>query len=236
MSAAAIPALETRGLRKAFGGLCVTNDVSFTLGRGARHALIGPNGAGKTSFVNLLFGVLRPCAGTILLNGHDVTSASPARRARLGLGRSFQINQLFPSLTPAEALALAAGHGGDAATLAARFHLSDVLHRPTAELAYGKQRLLDIALAMAGAPRVLILDEPAAGIPEGERAEILAALAALPADVAVLLIEHDMDLVFAFASRITVLVDGAIMAEGTPGEIAADPMVQQVYLGAPGHD
>ncbi len=245
-------ALETRNLGKRFGGLVATNGVSFKLERGARHALIGPNGAGKTTFVNLLTGVLAPSAGRVLLEDEDITGLRPETRVRRGLVRTFQINQLFADLTPLETLALAAGerlgYGGrwwppvggrtvarEIEHVATRFGLGDVLDRRTDTLPYGKQRLLEIAVAFACAPRVLLLDEPAAGVPAAERQDILDAIAALPADVSVLLIEHDMDLVFSFAQRISVLVDGALLVEGTPAEIEADPRVRAVYLGEAGH-
>jgi ABC-type branched-subunit amino acid transport system ATPase component len=242
-------ALETRGLAKRFGGLVATSDVSFTLERGARHALIGPNGAGKTTFVNLLTGVVAPSAGQVLLAGQDITRLSPEARVRRGLVRTFQINQLFADLTPLETLSLAVGErlglGGDwrrrvgavdsvareVAEVAARFGLGDALDARTDTLPYGKQRLLEIAVAFACAPDVLLLDEPAAGVPEAERRDILDAIAALPADVSVLLIEHDMDLVFSFARRISVLVDGGLLVEGEPEAIAADSRVRAVYLG-----
>jgi ABC-type branched-subunit amino acid transport system ATPase component len=242
-------ALETHGLAKRFGGVVATNDVSFKLERGARRALIGPNGAGKTTFVNLLTGVLAPSAGRIMLAGEDITGVKPESRVRRGLVRTFQINQLFADLTPLETVSLAVserlGRGRDAwrplgakgvlddevAAIVERFGLGDVLNEHTDTLPYGKQRLLEIAAAFACGPRVLLLDEPAAGVPEAERRDILAAIAALPADVAVLLIEHDMDLVFSFANRISVLVDGALFAEGDPAAIAADGRVRAVYLG-----
>ena len=245
-------ALETHGLAKRFGGLVATNDVTFSLEKGARHALIGPNGAGKTTFVNLLTGVLPPSAGRVLLEGEDITRLKPEARVRRGLVRTFQINQLFADLTPLETLALAVGERlGEGTTwyrpvrgdvlarevdeVAARFGLADVLDVRTDTLPYGKQRLLEIAVAFAWAPRVLLLDEPAAGVPAAERQDILDAIAALPADVSVMLVEHDMDLVFSFAKRISVLVDGALLTEGTPQEIAADPRVRAVYLGEAGH-
>jgi len=242
-------ALETVALRKTFGGITATNDVSFRLDAGARHALIGPNGAGKTTLVNLLAGALAPTAGRVMLEGADVTTLAMDRRVRRGLARTFQINQLFGAMTPQETLGLAIaerlGDGArawqpagadprvvaDVVELAARFRLGDVLDVRTASLPYGKQRLLEIAVAFASRPRVLLLDEPAAGVPEEERHEILAAVAALPREVAVLLIEHDMDLVFSFADRISVLVNGALFAEGPPDEIAADARVRAVYLG-----
>jgi ABC-type branched-subunit amino acid transport system ATPase component len=242
-------ALETRGLQKQFGGLKVTRDLSLKIEQGARHALIGPNGAGKTTVINLLTGVLKPNGGRILLEGNDITGLPVHVRVLRGLSRTFQINQLYPDLTPIETVGLAVserlGRGGDwwrvmgtrndvngeITENLARFHLLDVMHEPTAALPYGKQRLLEIAVAIATKPRVLLLDEPAAGVPESERHDILAAVAALPREVTVLLIEHDMDLVFSFADRISVLVNGALFVEGAPEEVARDPRVKAVYLG-----
>jgi ABC-type branched-chain amino acid transport systems, ATPase component len=242
-------ALETQGLKRRFGAFVVTNDVSLKVERGARHALIGPNGAGKTTLINLLTGVLKPSAGRILLEGEDITELPAHRRVKRGITRTFQINQLFNEYTPLETLALAIGErdgiGGnlfrdlagyndvvdEAADLLSRFGLGSVMGQRTATLAYGKQRLLEIALAFASKPRVLLLDEPAAGVPEDERHEVLKIVSDLPGDVTVLLIEHDMDLVFSFASCITVLVAGAIFAEGPVTEVASDPRVKAVYLG-----
>jgi ABC-type branched-subunit amino acid transport system ATPase component len=243
------PALETQNLVKRFGGLLATDDVSFRLEPGARHALIGPNGAGKTTFINLLTGVLPPTSGRIILEGADVTRLRPELRVQRGLARTFQINQLFPAMTPLETLGLAVserlGGGNDwwrllgtkraivdeIVEVAARFGLADVLDERTSNLPYGKQRLLEIAVAFACRPRVLLLDEPAAGVPESERHDILAAVAALPREVSVLLIEHDMDLVFSFADRISVLVNGALLTEGSVQEVSTDPRVRAVYLG-----
>lgn len=242
-------ALETVGLTKHFDGLIVTRDLALRVEAGARHALIGPNGAGKTTVVNLLTGVIRPSAGQIFLEGHDVTALSVHKRVRRGLSRTFQINQLYADLSPLETIGLAVsermGHGGDwwrrmgtradineeIALQLRQFHLDDVMNEPTGTLPYGKQRLLEIAVAVATRPRVLLLDEPAAGVPESERHDILAAIARLPRDVTVLLIEHDMDLVFSFAERISVLVAGALLVEGPPEQIARDPKVKAVYLG-----
>jgi ABC-type branched-subunit amino acid transport system ATPase component len=241
--------LETIGLTKRFTGLVASNDVSLRIEKGARHALIGPNGAGKTTLINLLTGVLRPTAGRILLDGGDIGNLATYKRVQLGIVRTFQINQLFGDLTPLETIGLAVserrGQGRDwwrvvgsrsdliteAVEIMERFHLADVMHERTAVLPYGKQRLLEIAVAIACRPRVLLLDEPAAGVPENERHEILAAVAALPDDVTVLLIEHDMDIVFSFADRISVLVNGALFVEGTPNEVARDARVKAVYLG-----
>ena len=246
-------ALEVIGLVKTFGGLTATQDLSLKIEQGARHALIGPNGAGKTTLVNLLTGVLRPNAGRILLGGLDITRTRAHARVKLGIARTFQINQLFADLTPLETIALAVserlGSGRDwwrrlgtqprlvdeAAEILERFNLIDVMDEPTALLPYGKQRMLEIATAIASEPRVLLLDEPAAGVPEEQRYAILDTVAALPSDVTVLLIEHDMDVVFKFAQRITVLVNGALFAEGTPQDIAADPRVREVYLGEAAH-
>ena len=245
--------LETRELCKSFGALAVTQNVNLSLEAGARHALIGPNGAGKTTLVNQLTGVLRPSSGAVFLDGEDVTRVSPERRVRRGLSRTFQINSLFPHLTPLEAVAAAicerdretmgfahrcirgVSHSrtqlDEAHGLLVSLGIERDCDLATHELAYGRQRVLEIALALAGRPRVLLLDEPAAGIPEGESDELFAVLDRLPADVAILLIEHDMSLVFRFATRITVLVGGAELVTGTPEAIAADPRVREVYLG-----
>jgi branched-chain amino acid transport system ATP-binding protein len=243
------PALRTQHLEKSFGGIQATQDVSLTVETGARHALIGPNGAGKTTLVNLLTGVLEPSGGSIELHGEDISRLPAHARVRRGLVRTFQINQLFGDLSPLETLTLVivqrdglgmrmwgslascAAQADEAAALAERFHLADVMTQKTRVLAYGKRRLLEIAIAVAARPRVLLLDEPVAGVPAGESREILDTIAALPADVTVLLIEHDMDLVFRFATRMSVLVNGALFAEGSPGEIGRDPRVKAVYLG-----
>ena len=249
MASAEMPVLETKNLEKRFGGIVAASAISVAIRKGARHALIGPNGAGKTTFVNLLTGVLRPSGGEILLDGAPITNLEPHERVRLGIARTFQINQLFADLTPIETLGLAiserhgsgrdwwrivgsrAGVTGEVGELLERFRLVDVMTERTATLPYGKQRLLEIALAFACRPRVLLLDEPAAGVPDSERDSILETVAALPADVTVLLIEHDMDIVFSFADRISVLVNGELFMEGTPEQVAVDPRVKAVYLG-----
>ena len=241
--------LSAKGLVKRFGGITATNNVTLDLKQGARHALIGPNGAGKTTLINLLTGVLQPTEGQIFLQGQDISTLAPHLRVQRGLVRTFQINQLFDTFTPLQTLAMVVsqhlGLGGkwwrplgNQAAVAQRceqlleqFHLTEVMDQPTHVLAYGKRRLLEIAVALACEPRVLLLDEPVAGVPAGEREELLATVAALPADVSVLLIEHDMDLVFSFATRMTVLVNGTVLTEGDPQQIADDPQVREVYLG-----
>ncbi len=241
--------LAAQGLVKRFGGITATNNVTLNLKQGARHALIGPNGAGKTTLINLLTGVLEPTEGSIMLEGQDITRLAPHQRVQRGMVRTFQINQLFDTLTPLETLALTVsqqqGLGskwwqplGERRAVTERceqlleqFHLISVMADETRVLAYGKRRLLEIAIALACEPRVLLLDEPVAGVPAGEREELLQTVAALPADVSVLLIEHDMDLVFSFANRMTVLVNGTVLTEGDPDTIANDAQVKAVYLG-----
>jgi len=245
--------LRTHGLSKSFGAFAANTDISLTLSKGARHALIGPNGAGKTTLINLLTGVFAPSAGDIWLSGERVTSMPQHRRVKRGMTRTFQINTLFPGLTVLESVMLAIcerkGVGDrwarrlvtmsaeidEARALLASLRLDDDAGSLTGRLAYGKQRLLEIALALATRPQLLLLDEPAAGIPSDASAELFAVLADLPRDVTVLFIEHDMGLVFRFAERITVLVGGKVLTEGTPQEIAADARVKEVYLGEAGH-
>jgi len=243
------PALETRGLHKNFGALTVANAVEFRLDRGARHALIGPNGAGKTTFVNLVTGALPPSAGQICLDGADITHLPQAARVRRGLVRTFQITALFRRLTVLENVTLAVcereGLGREllrpagrhraaieeAFALLEQLGLADEALRPVTALAYGRQRLLEIAIALGLLPKVLLLDEPAAGVPSGESGMIIDVIDSLPPDIALLIIEHDMDLVFRLAQRITVLVQGSVLVEGPPEAIAADARVRQVYLG-----
>ncbi len=246
-------ALRTSGLYKSFGSLVVAQDVAITLPQGARYALIGPNGAGKTTLINLITGALRPDSGQILLGEQEITAFEPDRRVRQGLARTFQINTLFPDLEPLEAVTLAvcerlgvAGvwwrrlasyhHAVDEAyAILTSLKLGAVCHRATRELAYGQQRLLEIALALATKPKVLLLDEPAAGVPRQEGGELFEAIANLSSDLTVLFIEHDMEVVFRFASRVIVMVGGRLLLEGSPAEIAADPRVREVYLGRSGH-
>jgi ABC-type branched-subunit amino acid transport system ATPase component len=245
--------LQTFGLAKRFGGIAAVDDVSFMLEQGARHALIGPNGAGKTTFVNLLTGVLKPTSGRIEMNGREITGLPREARVKLGLARTFQINQLCAGLTVLEMVMMVVterlGHGarlfgrldGDASAISEaagileRFRLADVMDERVGTLPYGKQRQVEIAAAFAVKPKVLLLDEPAAGVPEAERKELLDTVAELPGDVSVLLIEHDMDVVFRFATRITVLVNGRMLTEGAPRDVAADPSVKAAYLGEAAH-
>jgi branched-chain amino acid transport system ATP-binding protein len=246
-------ALETHGLSMSFGALRVANNIDFRLERGARRALIGPNGAGKTTFVNLVTGGLSPSAGRIMLDGQDITHLSQAQRVKRGLVRTFQITTLFRGLSVLENVTLAVGERQgvagrlirpagkrrdiieEAFALLERLGIADEALRPVKELAYGRQRLVEIAVALGLAPKVLLLDEPAAGVPSGERGMIAEMIERLPADIAVLIIEHDMDLVFRLARRITVLVQGGVLVEGPPQEIAADRRVREVYLGEREH-
>ena len=246
-------ALGTRGLSKAFGSLTVARDIAINLPVGARYALIGPNGAGKTTLINLMTGMLTPNAGQIFLAGDDITTLGPQERVRRGLARTFQINTLFAGLNALEAVTLAVaerrGQAGrfwrgvgshsetidEAYEILRKLKLGDSCYQVTRELPYGRQRLLEIALALATRPKVLLLDEPAAGVPPEESGEVFEAVAGLSDDLTLLFIEHDMHVVFRFASHIIVLVGGAIFTEGTPAEISADPGVREVYLGKRKH-
>jgi branched-chain amino acid transport system ATP-binding protein len=247
------PALSTRGLDKSFGSLVVAKDIALDLPPGERYALIGPNGAGKTTLINLMTGMLKPDSGRILLGADEITALGPEQRVKRGLVRTFQINTLFPHLNALEAVTLAVcerrGYAGtwwrklpayadavdEAYAILRSLRLAESCYRPTHELAYGQQRLLEIALALATRPNVLLLDEPAAGVPQGESAELFSVIAGLSQDIAVLFIEHDMNVVFRFANRIIVMVGGRILTQGTPKEIAADARVREVYLGRAHH-
>lgn len=242
-------ALRTQGLSKHFGGFKANNDITLELPQGARHALIGPNGAGKTTFINLLTGVYRPTAGDVYLGEERVSDLAQHQRVQRGMTRTFQINTLFPGLTVLESVVLAVGERkglgrrwwrtvashadeiAEAERLLQELRLAADADLLTRYLPYGKQRLLEIALALATRPKILLLDEPMAGIPATESAELFNVIANLPDDVTILFIEHDMDIVFRFAQRITVLVGGRVLVEGTPAEIAADKRVKEVYLG-----
>lgn len=241
--------LETHDLCKRFGALTVAENINFRLEAGARHALIGPNGAGKTTFVNLLTGLLAPSSGKVTLGGEDVTLLPQSGRVKRGLGRTFQINTLFREMSVLDNVALgiaerlglagrlwrpASRHSAvrdEAMALLTSLAISDEAARRVGDLPYGKQRLVEIAIALGLKPTVLLLDEPAAGVPSLESERILRALDNLPEEIAILIIEHDMDLVFRFADRITVLVQGEVLCEGAPDEIANDARVQSVYLG-----
>lgn len=243
-------ALQATGIAKSFGALAVIRNVDLVLQAGARHAIIGPNGAGKTTLINLLTGRLRPDTGTVSIGGEDVTRLAPHKRVIKGLGRTFQINQIFLELTPLETLTAAVcqrtgaarsifqrlssrtAEIDEAAELLERFNLLEFADVPARELSYGHQRSLEIAIALAGRPKILLLDEPAAGVPASETAAILDMIEKLPSDVAVLLIEHNIEMVFRFAQTISVLVAGTILCEGTPTEITEDPRVREVYLGS----
>jgi branched-chain amino acid transport system ATP-binding protein len=245
-------ALETRRLSKRFGALVVADAIDFRLEHGARHALIGPNGAGKTTFVNLVTGRLAPSDGEVLLDGDRITAMSQPARVRRGLARTFQINTLFAGLSVLENVVLAVSERERVAwqmlRSAGRFHaliddahavldrlgMAANAHRRVRELPYGEQRLVEIAIALALDPSVLLLDEPAAGVPEGETSLILDTLARLPDGISIMIIEHDMDIVFRFARRITVLDQGRVVADGTPAEIAANAEVQSIYFGERG--
>jgi branched-chain amino acid transport system ATP-binding protein len=246
-------ALSTRGLDKSFGSLVVAQGIAIDLPKGERYALIGPNGAGKTTLINLMTGMIRPDRGQIFLGGDDITALKPEERVKRGLVRTFQINTLFPHLNALEAVTLAVcerrGYAGawwqklsgyadaiaEAYAILQSLRLGASCYRPTRELAYGQQRLLEIALALATRPQVLLLDEPAAGVPAEESGELFTAIANLSQDITVLFIEHDMNVVFRFASRIIVMVGGRVLVEGAPKEIAADPRVREVYLGGAHH-
>ena len=242
-------ALRTTGLGVSFGEFHAVREVNLRLEPGARQALIGPNGAGKTTLINLLTGVLRPSAGAIHMGEQDLTGVSADQRARLGLSRTFQINTLFPNMTPLQSVVTAIsereGMGGiwwrrlrsfthlfdEAQVILRSLRLDGFSDMQVSELPYGKQRLLEIAMAMAAKPKILLLDEPAAGVPEDESGELFEVIAELPSDMSILFIEHDMNLVFRFARRISVLVAGQLLMEGSPNEIASDPRVRQIYLG-----
>jgi branched-chain amino acid transport system ATP-binding protein len=246
--------LRTQSLSKAFGAFMANSDVSLSFEAGARHALIGPNGAGKTTFINLLTGFLAPTSGEVYLGDERITALPQHARVKRGMTRTFQINTLFPGLTALESVVLACcereGHGGvwwrtvsaervaidEARQILVQLKLDGDADVPTRALPYGKQRLLEIALALATRPTVLLLDEPGAGIPSAESAELFNVIANLPREVTIVFIEHDMKLVFRFAERITVLVGGSVLVEGAPEEIARDPRVREVYLGEAQHD
>lgn len=245
--------LELNRIRVAYGAATALWDVSIRIAAGELVCVVGPNGAGKTTLINLMTGMLQPDAGRIFLGAEEITSLRPEERVKRGLVRTFQINSLFPRLSALESVTLAVcerqGHGGaiwrslpayreavdEAYAILLSLRLGNDCYRLTRELAYGQQRLLEIALALATRPRVLLLDEPAAGVPNEGSAELFDAISGLAEHISVLFIEHDMDIVFRFASRIIVMVGGSVLVDGTPEEIAADPRVREVYLGKKRH-
>ncbi|TAD91161.1 MAG: ABC transporter ATP-binding protein [Alphaproteobacteria bacterium] len=243
------PLLEVRSLRKRFGGLTATDDVSLRLHEGELLAIIGPNGAGKTTLIAQLQGELRPDSGAILLSGAEITHLSPPERAHRGVARSFQITSIFPDFTALENVAMAvqahAGHSfrffrpaasepelvEPAAAALARVGLAQRAAVPAQALAHGEKRQLELAMALAAKPKVMLLDEPMAGMGRLESERMVALLDSLKRDVSILLIEHDMDAVFALADRIAVLVYGRIIATGSADQIRRDPAVREAYLG-----
>jgi branched-chain amino acid transport system ATP-binding protein len=246
--------LETRGLSRDFGALRAVQQIDFKLDAGARHALIGPNGAGKTTFINLLTGVLPPTRGSVWLGDRDITAKAQAERVKLGIARTFQINRLFRGLSALENVCISVAERLGAAgamfypsgwrtdiieesmQILETLKLADAARRRVSELPYGRQRLVELAITLGLKPEVLLLDEPAAGVPSAESHIILDAIERLPETIAVLIIEHDMDVVFRFAKRVTVMVSGAVFAEGAPREIEANPEVRAVYLGQAGQE
>jgi branched-chain amino acid transport system ATP-binding protein len=244
-----VNALELRGLEKAFGGLRVTADVSLAVEPGERRLIIGPNGAGKTTLFNLITGELTADAGSIRLFEHDITRVPNRRRAHLGLGRTYQIITLFPGetllgnitlsllgLSPLRWNPLVRLHRQSALLAAARQTLSRVgldhlAERPVAQTAYGERRRVEIAMALAQNPKVLLLDEPFAGLSSDERRDVQLLLAAIPREVTIVMIEHDMDVALDFAERITVLHFGKVEVEGTRSEVVAHPRTKEIYLG-----
>lgn len=244
--------LSATGLTKRFGGVVAARDVALTVAPGEMVALIGPNGAGKSTVFNMLGGQLRPDAGRVALDGADITSLPPAVLARRGVGRSFQVAQVFGGATVLGNVRLALlvhhGHGTDmlrreaalfapeARALLARFELDGLADRPVAELAYGDVKRVELAIALALAPRLLLMDEPTAGMAAAERAALMHRIAALARGqrLGVLFTEHDMDAVFGHADRILVMLEGEVIADGVPAAVRADPRVRQAYLGAAG--
>ena len=241
-------ALELQGVSRRFGGLVAVREVSLALQPGERRAIIGPNGAGKTTLFNVITGELRPTAGTIRFFGRDVTHLPPYQRIRLGLARTYQTPLVFPRLSVADNLYLAVRgvrpwrlslrlprrsdpEFREVEELAERVGLGHALRALAGALSHGEQRQLEIGMALASRPKLLLLDEPAAGLSPGEREQLALLLQGLDPRITVLLIEHDMDVAFQVVQRVTVLHEGSVIAEGAPEEIAANPVVQSVYLG-----
>jgi branched-chain amino acid transport system ATP-binding protein len=242
-------ALAVRGLHKSFGGLQVTSAVSLAVEPGERRLIIGPNGAGKTTLFNLITGELRPDRGTVSLFGDDITRVPGRRRAHLGMARTYQIITLFPRDTllrnvtlsllgltalrwnPLVRLDRQTALAARAREVLARVGLGHLAERPLAETSYGERRRAEIAMALAQNPRVLLLDEPFAGLSLEERRDVLALVAGIPRDVTIVMIEHDMDVALDFAERITVLHFGEVVVEGTRAEVVAHPRTREIYLG-----
>lgn len=247
-SEALVPALQLQGVGRRFGALQALRDVTMEVTVGERRAILGPNGAGKTTLFNVVAGDFPPTSGTIRLYGTDVTRLQPHRRTRLGLTRTYQNSQLFMGLSVADSLYLAGRgvRGGRFSMLRPRasdpalvhgreiaetVHLGDVYDRSVGSLSHGQQRQLEVGMALAGNPKLLMLDEPAAGLSRGERTMLIDLLKDLPRDITIILVEHDMDVALAAADRVTVMQEGAIVVEGTPDEIQVDKTVQDIYLG-----
>ncbi|BBK33512.1 amino acid/amide ABC transporter ATP-binding protein 1 (HAAT family) [Stella humosa] len=245
------PAIRIENVSRRFGALQAVQGVSLDVMPGERRAILGPNGAGKTTLFNTICGDFPPTEGRIALFGQDITRLTPHRRARLGIGRTYQTSLLFDGLTVLDNLFLAvrgvkAGRfsmlvprrgdpdRAEAEAIAQRMRLGDCIHRGVRELSHGQRRQLEVGMALAGKPRVLMLDEPAAGLSPGDRPKLLELLRELPRDLTLILIEHDMDIALPTADIVTVMKDGQVVVEATPDRIATDPVVQAIYLGG-GH-
>ncbi|TYC65534.1 ABC transporter ATP-binding protein [Stappia sp. BW2] len=241
--------LEIRGLNKHFGAVHVSRDISLSVPEGQCHALIGPNGAGKTTLIHQISGVLRPDAGEIVLAGRNITASAIWQRAQAGLGRTFQLTSILPSFSVLENVALGAQAkdgssfrffrpaarertlNDTAMTTLERLNMAERAHVPAADLSHGERRLLELAIALAGAPRFLLLDEPMAGLGRVESAMLTDILADLRRSIPMLLVEHDMDAIFRLADTVSVLVNGQVVAQGTPDEVRNDPAARAAYLG-----
>jgi branched-chain amino acid transport system ATP-binding protein len=242
--------LRVEDLRKNFGGITALAGVTFGVEAGSRQAIIGPNGAGKSTLFNLIAGELPPSGGQVYLDDQDITGLTVYERANLGLGHTFQRNNLFLGLTTFENVRLAVQHhrgitkhyfrpakqfegvNREAEHVLARVGLTDQRDNVVTTLAYGQQRALEVALALATEPKVLLLDEPTAGMSPAETKEMMTLIESLPPPLTMLIVEHDMDVVFSLADRITVLHHGQTICTGTPAEVRADPLVKEIYLGA----